>query len=138
MREERNFGRPWVVLCMLLVVHLADEAMTDFLSVYNPAVMELRQKLGFPWLPTFTFGTWIGLLTLGVVSLLALSPLAYRARRGFVPVGYAFAVMMLLNGMGHLGVSLWRHEWVSGVYTSPLVLAGALYLWASLRNLKQA
>ena len=137
MREERNFGRPWVVLCMILAVHVVDEAMTDFLSVYNPVVMELRQELGFPWLPTFTFATWSGLLALVVVSLLAASPLAYRGQRELVPVGYAFAAMMLLNGVGHLGVSLWRREWTSGVYTSPLVLAGALYLWASLRNLKQ-
>ncbi len=50
----------WVALCLALAVHVADEALTDFLSVYNPAVISIRERL--PWLPlpTFTFDVWRG------------------------------------------------------------------------------
>ena len=136
--EQRNFGRPWLVLCVILAVHVADEAVTDFLGVYDPAVTRLNDHLGFTLLPTFTFPVWIGLLIFAVLGLLALTPLAYKARGGLVPVGYAFAVVMLINAVSHIGVSLSHREWISGVYTAPLSLAGAVYLWTSLRNLRRA
>ena len=136
--EQRNFGRPWLALCVILAVHVADEALTDFLSMYNPAVTRLNDDLGFTLLPIFTFPVWIGLLVFAVVGLCALTPLAYKAQWGFIPVGYAFASIMLINGLSHLGVSLWHRERISGVYTAPLLLAGGIYLWTSLRNLKRA
>ena len=123
---------------MILAVHVADEALTDFLAAYNPAVISLNDDLGFTLLPTFSFPTWIGLLIFAVVGLFALTPLAYKAQWGFIPVGYAFAVVMLINGVAHIWISLSHGEWISGVYTAPLSLAGAIYLLTSLRNLKRA
>ncbi len=136
VKAQRNFGRPWLVLCVVLTVHVADEALTDFLLSYNPAVTRINDNLGFALLPTFSFPIWIGLLICSIVGVFALTPLAYKAQWGFVPVGYAFAVIMLMNGLAHIWISLWHREWVSGVYTAPLSLAGGIYLWASLRNLQ--
>src|SRR5439155_13684259 len=47
--DYTRFGVAWVVLCVALSVHVADEALTDFLSVYNPAVRAIRSR--FPFLP---------------------------------------------------------------------------------------
>ena len=123
---------------MVLAMHIADEALTDFLCAYNPAVTSLNEDLGFTLLPTFSFAAWFGLLIFALVGLFALTPLAYKAQRGFIPVGYAFAVVMLINGVAHIWVSLSHGEWISGVYTAPLSLAGAIYLLTSLRNLERA
>ena len=35
-------------LCLALAAHVFDEAMTDFLSVYNPTVQAIRQKFQDP------------------------------------------------------------------------------------------
>jgi hypothetical protein len=32
-----GFGNAWLVLCAALAIHVADEALTGFLSAYNPA-----------------------------------------------------------------------------------------------------
>ena len=110
LSTKRHFGRPWLALCLTLAVHVADEALTGFLDAYNPTVTKINQYLGFALLPTFTFHAWIGLLLLTVVALLALTPLAYRPRWGFIPVGYAFLAVMFINGVINAGVSLWHRE----------------------------
>ena len=67
-------------LGLALSVHVADEALTDFLSVYNPAVEALRERL--PWfpLPTFTFEGWLTGLIVGGGALAAVVPLRLRRR----------------------------------------------------------
>ena len=42
-------GWAWVALTLALAVHVADEALTDFLSVYNPTVEAIRAR--YPWVP---------------------------------------------------------------------------------------
>jgi len=44
-----------VGLCVAFGLHVVDEALTDFLSVYNPIVRAVRARLPFLPLPTFTF-----------------------------------------------------------------------------------
>src|SRR3989304_10635532 len=77
----RRFGWAWVGLALLLGVHVADEALTDFLSVYNPAVEAIRQRL--PWipLPTFTFEIWLAGLILLVSFLLPPFSFSFRGAR---------------------------------------------------------
>jgi hypothetical protein len=65
-----HLGIAWVLLCMAFAAHVVDEALTDFLSVYNPAVGAIRQKLPFLPLPTFTFGIWLTGLIIAVIILL--------------------------------------------------------------------
>ena len=63
-------GVAWVGLCVALGIHVADEALTDFLSVYNPAVRAIRSRFPFLPLPTFTFPVWLGgLITVTVLLL---------------------------------------------------------------------
>ena len=130
--NPRMFGWAWLALCVAFAVHVVDEAATGFLDVYNPAVERIRESYPFIPLPTFTVPVWLGLLTFVVAVLTALSPLAFRGRWGMIPVAYSFAVIMLLNGVGHIAASAYLREWMSGVYSSPLLLAGSIYLLVQL------
>jgi hypothetical protein len=41
-----NFGLAWLFLCVAFCAHVADEALTGFLDVYNPTVLAVRAQLG--------------------------------------------------------------------------------------------
>jgi hypothetical protein len=83
-----------------------------------------------PWLilPTFTFPVWISLLGLGVIGLLILSHWVRRGLHWTMYASYAFAAVMLANGIAHLAFSIYKAQWMSGAYTSPVLLAAALNL----------
>ena len=134
MSAKRGFGAAWVGLALALAVHVTDEAANDFLSVYNPAVRGIRERIGFFPMPTFTFEIWITGLILAVLLLLSLSPFAFRGSRGLRWVAYPLAVLMFFNGMGHILGSLYMRDWMPGVYSSPVLLAASVWLWLSLRR----
>jgi hypothetical protein len=125
-----HFGLAWLLLCGALAVHVLDEALTDFLSVYNPAVRAIRQHVPFLPLPTFSFRVWLTGLILAVALLLCLTPFAWRAAGWMAPLSRAFAVVMLGNGLLHILGSLYLKRMMPGVYSAPLLLAGSVYLLA--------
>jgi hypothetical protein len=123
MCPERRRYIAWLMLCGALAAHIVDEASTGFLDLYNPAVT----AMGLPALQ-FRFPVWITLLALAIAGLLILS---YWVRRGTwwtVHAGHAFALLMFANGVAHLSFSIHRRAWMSGAYTSPLLLAASLNL----------
>lgn len=130
----------WIALCLALALHVADEASTGFLSVYNPTVLALRKSR--PWLPfpVFTFGVWLAGLVAAIVLLLCLSVFVLRGARWIRPAGYIFAVIMLVNGSAHI-VGTIRGRTVAsirfprpmpGFYSSPIVLLASIYLLCQL------
>jgi hypothetical protein len=125
-------------LVLALAVHVLDEAANDFLSVWNPAVVRIRRVIPLLPLPTFAFHVWLGGLVLAVVLLLLLSPYAFRGRRWMVPVSYAFAVLMIGNGLFHLTVSIVGAWFMPGVYSSPLLLAAGAHLLVRVRRAEPA
>ncbi len=127
-----GFGPAWVALCVALAIHVADEALTDFLSVYNPAVRAIRARFPFLPLPTFTFRVWLGGLIAVTVLLFALSPAAFRGEPGMRPGAYVFGLVMAGNGLLHLVGSVYMRKALPGVYSAPLILGAALYLLASV------
>lgn len=140
--KSTKLGIAWVALCLAFVAHMVDEASTNFLSVYNPTVLALRERL--PWfpMPVFEFEEWlIGLIVANVV-LLCLSPFVFRGKRWVRPIAYLFATIMLLNGLGHtLGTVLGRTvesvrfpRPMPGFYSSPALLAASVYLFLQLRK----
>ncbi len=127
-------GLAWVTLCLALALHVFDEAMTDFLSVYNPAVEAIRERLPFLPLPIFTFATWLTGLIAAIATLLLLSPFAFRQARWMKLLSYPLAILMLLNGLGHVAGSFYLGRLMPGVYSAPLLLAASIYLLWSLRR----
>ena len=131
-----QFGRAWLALAAALAVHVADEALTDFLGVYNPAVRRIRSAL--PWLPlpTFTFPVWLAGLADGVALLFALGPEAFRGAGWVVVAAVPLSVVMVGNGLGHIGASVYMRRPMPGLFSSPLlIVASVLALVCALRLL---
>ena len=132
--DTNSFGIAWVALSLALAVHVTDEALTDFLSVYNPAVLAIRQRVPFLPIPTFTFKVWLTGLILGVLLLLGLSTFAFRGARFMAPLAYVFAAFMSLNGLQHLIASVYMGRVMPGAYSSPLLLVCSGYLLTVVRR----
>jgi hypothetical protein len=140
--NSRLLGRAWVALTIALAVHVTDEALTGFLSVYNPTVLAIRETFpNFP-MPIFTFRVWLGGLIGLIVILFSLSPLAFRGARWIRYVAWPLALIMLLNAAGHtLGTifgqtvsSVQFPRPMPGFYSSPLLAVASLFLMWSLRK----
>ncbi len=124
----RRHGWAWVALTFALAVHVADEALTDFLSFYNPMVTSLRARLGWFPMPTFTFDVWLTGLITAVIVLLLLSVFVFRGARAMIYASYPYGVLMLFNGLGHTVGSVYFGRLLPGVYSSPLLLAASVWL----------
>lgn len=137
-----NFGRAWLFLCLAFCAHVADEALTNFLSVYNPTVLAIRSR--HPWfpMPTFDFWPWLIALMIGNLILLALTPLAYRNARWLRPFAYFYGAVHFVNGTGHTLGTIFGSpvpevhfpRSMPGFYSSPLLLAASVYLFLMLRR----
>lgn len=139
---DRRLGHAWVLLCLGLLLHVTDEALTGFLGVYNPAVDAIHARI--PWLPLpqFEFRSWlIGLLLVSTL-LLALSPFLFRGAAWMRPVAYLFAGIMVLNALGHTAGTIAGRTFgeiriprpMPGFYSSPFILGAALYLLFRLKH----
>jgi hypothetical protein len=126
----RRHGWAWVILTLALALHVADEALTDFLAFYNPLVNAIRARL--PWfpMPTFTFDVWISGLVMAVVTLLALSVFAFRGARWMVWLSFPYGVLMTLNALAHMLGSMYYGRPLPGVYSAPGLLAASIWLLA--------
>jgi hypothetical protein len=133
--SSRRFGIAWLAFAAALALHVFDEATHDFLSVYNPTVMAIRARV--PWLPlpTFTFAVWLTGLCAAIALLFCISPLAFRrtpwTRIAAWPLGIVVGVF---NAGLHLLSSAYYHHSMPGVYSSPVLLAAAVFLLVSSRS----
>jgi hypothetical protein len=132
--NRRQWGIAWITLSLAFGAHVLDEALHDFLSFWNPLVLSLREKAPYLPMPTFTFGVWIGGLILAVLILLFLSRFAFRGSAWMRPLSYLLSIIMLGNGLLHIGASLYLGRAAPGVYSSPLLLAASAYLFVSIRR----
>jgi hypothetical protein len=141
MYANRMLGRAWILLCLTLILHVTDEALTGFLSVYNPTVMALRERIAWLPLPVFRFEVWLAGLLAASAILLGLARFVYRGAKWMRPVAYLFAVLMTANAVGHTAGTVagrtvrsvpFRRP-MPGFYSSPVLLAASVYLLARLR-----
>ncbi len=138
---QRNFGLAWFLLCLAFAAHVTDEALTGFLSIYNPTVLAVRAQLSWFPMPTFEFREWLIGLIIANLVLLPLTPFAFRNAQWLRPLAYFFAGVMLLNGIGHTVATILGRTVSSihfarpapGFYSSPLLLAGSIFLFLRLR-----
>jgi hypothetical protein len=143
--KDRKLVHAWILLCLALALHVFDEAITGFLSVYNPTVMALREKLGWWPMPTFELGEWLAGLIVACVVLLALSGMVSRGAKGTRVLAYIFAIIMLLNAAGHTLATILGRTVPSvtfprpapGFWSSPFMAAAAIYLLIMLRRSHQ-
>jgi hypothetical protein len=130
----KRHGIAWTLLALALALHVADEAANDFLSVYNPSVLRIRQAV--PWLPlpVFTFDVWIAGLIAAVLLLLVLSRFVFLGRRWTIPASYLLGGFMTLNAIGHFAGSLVMGRAMPGVYSSPFLFAASIFLIFTARR----
>jgi len=134
----RRFGVAWLGLCLALAAHVADEAATGFLAVYHPTAEAIRARVAWLPLPMFTFRVWLRLLIVAVLFLLGLSVFAFRGASWLRPLAYIFAVAMLLNSAGHTVGTIYMGRAMPGVYSSPLLFVGAIWLLVVTRRVRKA
>lgn len=140
MAEPRGFGGPWIALCGAFALHIADEALTGFLAVYNPTILALRQRWSWFPMPTFEFRSWLVGLIIACTLLFCLTSWASRGVRELRPLAWFFAAVMLLNGFGHTLFTIFGQTVESvrfprpapGFYSSLFLLAAALWMMARL------
>ncbi len=115
--------------------------MTGFLRVYNPTVQILRQRWGWFPMPQFEYREWLVGLVIACALLVCMTPLAYAGTRALRPAAWILAIIMLLNGVGHtlfsvLGRTVPEVTFARpapGFYSSPALLAAAIWMIARLR-----
>jgi hypothetical protein len=137
-----GFGAPWLALCAAFALHVADEALTGFLNVYNPTVLAMEQRWGWFPMPTFGFREWLVGLIVGWAILVCLSPAAFHGATWLRPIAWIYAAIMLLNGLGHtlftiLGRTVSTVTFprpAPGFYSSPFLLAASLWMIMRLRQ----
>jgi len=136
-------GIAWIAMWAALALHVADEALTGFLSVYNPTVTALRQCLGFWLMPTFTFEGWLTSLAVGIFILALLTPFAFRNASWMRPLIYFNAIVLCIaNACGHtLGTIFGRtvstvhfSRPAPGFISSPILLFAGIYALVHLRR----
>ena len=128
MTVPERHARAWLLLDAALAVHVIDEALTGFLDFYNPLVRQLRDRLGFWPMPTFTFRVWLSGLIVLVVVLALLTPTVRRGTTGTRVLSWVLAVVMLGNGIAHLAGSAYYQRWLPGATSAPLLLAASIML----------
>jgi len=135
-------GVAWLAFCVALALHVTDEALTGFLSVYNPTILAFRPH-GWWFPPTFEFRNWLTGLILLIVALLAIAPAFFRGAGWVRPIGYFLAVLAgVLNALGHITGTILGHTVPSvrfprpmpGFYSAPVLLTASLYLLVRLRE----
>jgi hypothetical protein len=132
-----------MMMWIALALHVADEALTGFLSVYNTTVLALRARLGFWPMPTFAFREWLTGLVLGILLLVTLSRFAFRNAWWIRPIFYFVAIVAgVANALGHTGATILGHTVSTvqfqrpapGFYSSPLLLIVSIYALVQLRR----
>ena len=132
----------WLGLVVALALHVADEALTGFLDVYNPTVRALRERLVWFPMPEFRFEVWAMGLAAFVVGLALLTPLVERGPRVVRAAAVVVAGLMVLNGVAHIAgtvagrtVPTVRFERpMPGFWSSPLLIAAGVHFLVSVRR----
>lgn len=140
-----GFGNAWFALCVAFALHILDEATTGFLAVYNPTVTILHERWSWFPMPRLGFGEWLVALIVACGLLFCLTPVAARGMRGLRPLAWCYAVLMFLNGLGHILFTILGHTVASvtfprpapGFYSSPFLFVASGWLMARLRRTAQ-
>jgi hypothetical protein len=109
-----------LLLIAALVVHLAEEIKTGF-----------RKKLPIGEMPRLLF---IGINVVVYAFCFTTLLLSARGHELATPFAWVFAIAMLMNGIGHIGMMLVRREYFPGGLTAFTLLPVSAYLIMHLLN----
>ncbi|UCC80967.1 MAG: hypothetical protein JSW64_06310 [Candidatus Zixiibacteriota bacterium] len=118
----------WVLLVLAMGLHVFDEAINNFLDFYNPLVFDLRDSLGFFPMPTFPLGLWLTGLIVAIAIGFALTPVVNRGSRFIRILTIVIGIIMIGNGLGHMLGSLYFERLLPGFWSSPFLLAAAVFV----------
>ena len=136
--QARHRGWAWISLCLAFAVHVLDETLKDFLSVYNPAVLSIRHNFSFLPLPIFSFKILLTGLILTVILLLLLTPYSFHRAEWIRVPSYLYGIIMLVNGLDHIAGPFYLGRLMPGVYSSCLLLVSSIcLLWIFYQNKKE-
>ena len=121
-------GLAWILMVSAGTLHVIDEAIHGFLSVYNPLVESVRESLGFFPMPTFSTGPWLAGLIGAIIISFAVTPVVNRGRRVVRIVFTALGILMAFNALGHMLGSVYFGYLLPGFWSSPLLLVTAVYV----------
>jgi hypothetical protein len=121
-------GVAWVLMVSAISLHVFDEAVTHFLPFYNEMALNLKESLGLSLIPTFPFRAWLIGLIIAIIICFSLTPLVIRGGRFIRAFAILLAVLMVLNALGHMLGSAYTGRLLPGFWSSPLLLASAVYV----------
>jgi hypothetical protein len=107
-----------LIVIIFLAMHLVEEIKTGF-----------RKKMLIGEMPRPVFISLNILLYAFCFTTLFLSVRGYTSA---VPLTWIFAIAMLLNGAGHIGIMIVRRSYSPGGLTAFLLLPASLFLIAQL------
>jgi hypothetical protein len=128
----------WFVLCVLLALHLAEEAASGDYRAYGQALDLLR--VFFPQLPIphFNFTVWLVDIAGAIIVLFLLTGLVHRNYQIMRPASFALAIFTTANAMLHILLSLASDRILAGTLTSPLLLVASLFLLLTIPRAEHA
>ena len=125
MLHQTKNTTAWVLMVSAIAVHVFDEAVTDFLSLYHGVALDIRESLGFSFPPIFTFETWLGVLIIGILVCFALTPIVKRGGRIIRVFTIVLGILMIVNSLGHMLGSAYFGSILPGFWSSPLLILTA-------------
>lgn len=141
--SNHRVGMAWILICVAIALHVADEAINGFLNIYNPTVLALREELGWWPMPTFTFDMWLAALVTGIGILAALTPFAFRNVVWMRSIlCFCSIVLCIGNACVHTLATIFGQTVSTvhfsrpapGFYSSPVLLFAAIYALVQLRR----
>jgi hypothetical protein len=125
--ENRNVAA-WVLMISILAVHVLEETVSGFLPFYNQLVLDMRGRLGFFPMPTFTFGAWLGGLVIFIILCFLLTPVVNRGGRLIRILTIVLGIIMIGNALGHMLGSVYAGRLLPGFWSCPILLPSAVYV----------
>jgi hypothetical protein len=116
---------------------VVDEVAGIFLFVYDSEARAWCDRLPFLHQPDFTFEVWLTGIVMIIIVLFSLSFFAFIGLSWMRVLSFPVAILMIINGLGHLAGALVRGQMIPGTYSTPFLLASACYLLLRTHKLDQ-
>ena len=122
----------WFVLCVLLALHIAEEAASGDYRAYGQSLALLRELFPQLPIPQFRFTVWLVDIAGAIIVLFLLTGLVHKNYQIMRSASFALATFTTANAMLHILLSLASDQVLAGTLTSPLLLVASLFLFLTI------